>query len=240
MAAELTLKVTMRSGKKAKALRQQGIIPAVVYGHGTENLSLAVEEKIFSRIYNQAGASTLINLQIDERTPIKVLIQDVQRDPLSSGFLHIDFYQVKMHEKIEAEVNLVFQGEAAAIRELGGVLVKNLDHLKVKCLPQDLVHEISVDISLLKTFTDKIRVSDLKIPANIQILDKPEEIVALVEEPRSEEELKALEEKPVEDVEAVKTVEKPKAEVAEGAEEAKAETKPEVKKEEKASKEKKK
>jgi len=206
--SNLTLKVQKREllGKKVKSLREKNLIPAVIYGRGIKNQNLAVEYLPFFKVYQEGGESSLIDLIIDDGRPVKTLIQDVQTDPLTGRFIHVDFREVKMTEKITAEVLLKFVGETKAVKELGGVLVKSLDRIKVKCLPQDLVHEIEVDISPLNTFEDVIYVKDLKIPAGLEVLENPAEPVVNVIPPRSEEELKALEEKVEEKVEEVKVV----------------------------------
>lgn len=202
------LKVQKREllGRKVQGLREKNLIPAVVYGHGAKNQNVAVEYVPFEKLYREAGESSLVDLVVDQEKPVKILIQEVQADPLTGKFIHIDFRQVKMTEKITTEILLKFVGEAKAVKELGGVLVKTVDKIKVKCLPQDLVHEIEVDLSSLNTFEDIIYVKDLKIPAGLEVLGNPNEPVVNVIPPRSEEELKALEEKVEEKVEEVKVV----------------------------------
>lgn len=199
-------------GKKVVILRKAGLIPAILYGHGVKNLDLAVGYQAFETVYRQTGSSSLIDLQIKGHKPVKTLIQAIQHDPVTGRYLHVDFHQVKMTEKIHAEVNLTFVGESKAVKELGGILVKNVTTLKVECLPEDLVHEIDVDISVLQAFDDIIRVKDLRVPTGIAIKEKDDEVVANVQPPRSEEELKSLEEKPEEKVEEVEKVERKKKE----------------------------
>jgi len=210
----LKTKTRKLQNKKVKILREKGLIPAVVYGHGFSSQNLEVEYLAFQKIYELTGGSELVDLQIDEREPIKVLIYDVQTDPLKDRFIHIDFYKVKMTEKIAAEIELEFVGTSSAQKELGGVLVKNLDKIEVKCLPQDLVHKIEVDISSLKTFDETVCVKDLKVPYQIEVLNKEDEVVARVMPPRTEKELEELEEKPEEKVEEIEKVEEKEKEVA--------------------------
>jgi large subunit ribosomal protein L25 len=219
--SNLTLKAQTRAviGKKVQGLREKKLIPAVTYGHGVKNQNLSLEYLPFEKVYKEGGESTLIDLIIDDQKPLKVLVQEVQRDPLTDAIVHVDLRQVKMTEKITIEVLLKFIGEPKAVKELGGVLVKSLDKIKVRCLPQDMAHEIEVDISSLNTFDDIIYVKDLNIPAGLELLENANEPVINVMPPRSEEELKALEEKVEEKVGEVKTVaeEKKKVEEAEAA-----------------------
>ena len=206
---EIILKVKTRkeSGKENKKLRREEKIPAVVYGHGFKNINVFVDKKNFEGLYEKTGESSLIDLIVDEGKPIKCLIQDIQTHPTTDEFIHIDFHTVKMTEKITTEVVINFMGEAPAIKEMGGVLIRALDKIEVECLPGDLVHEIEVDLSLLKTFDDIIYIKDLKIPEKIKVLEKDDEVVAKAQPPRTEEELKALEEdieEKVNEVEGVK------------------------------------
>ncbi len=207
---ELTLRVQVRSalGKSTKTLRHSGSVPAVLYGHGLASRPLVVGVHDMQRVYRAAGESTLVDLVVDEQPPVKVIIQDVQRHPVSGQLLHVDFHQVRMTEKIHTDIPLVFTGEALAVKELGGVLVKNLDHLKVEALPGDLVHEILIDVSPLKTFEDVIHIRNLELPKGIAVLDSPDEVICLVTPPRSEKELEELETKVEEKVEEVEGVKK--------------------------------
>lgn len=215
----LTLTAERRTtlGKKTVALRRTEKLPAVMYGHGKPSVPLTVSQREFERVFAQAGESSLIDLKIGADAPVKVLVQDVQYHPVSDRILHADFHQVDMSERIETEIALKFTGKSAAVHELGGTLVTNLEGIKVECLPSDLVHEIVVDLSVLNTFEDQIRISDLQLPAGIVSLDKSDTVIAVVTPPRTEEELKALDSEVVESVESVESVEpKPEAEPAEG------------------------
>ncbi len=188
------------TGKGVAALRDSGVIPAVVYGRDCQPINISLAYNTFERAYRSAGETSLVDLVIDNGQPIKTLIHEVQHDPVKGRFLHVDFYQVRMTEKLTTNVPLIFVGEAKAVKELGGTLVKSLDEVEVRCLPGDLVHEIEVDLTPLATFEDHITVSDLKLPKGLEVLDEADVIVASVSAPMTEEQLKALEEKPVEDV----------------------------------------
>lgn len=206
-ALTLTAHARTETGKQNKIVRRKGELPAVLYGHGVAAQSLALSANEFSKVYRKAGESTLVDLAIDGGTPTKVIINDIQRHPLTNAVIHVDLHQVKMTEKLRAEIVLAFAGEPAAVKELGGVLVKNLDHVKVETLPADLVPEILVDVSSLKTFDDVIHVKDLVLPKGIEVLDKADEVVALVTPPRSEAELAELEKATVDEKTAVENIE---------------------------------
>lgn len=212
-------------GKVSDRLRRQDKIPAVVYGHGIKNVSLTLDGLSLQKVFRQAGSSSLVDLVIDGKSPVKVLIQDVQLHPTTVRPIHADFYQVRMTEKIEVEVELHLVGESPAVKEQGGILVRSLDKLKVSCLPADLVPAIDVDISKLATFEDRLHVSDLVVPPGLTILDKGDEVVVSVTPPRSEEELAELEAAPAAaDVSEVEVVKKEKGDEEEPAEEEKTTT----------------
>lgn len=210
----ITLNAAPRTvaGKANKKLRLANTVPAVVYGHGVSSQSVAVEAVAFQKAYRQAGSSSLVDLVIGTGAPMKVLIHAVQQHPTKTIPIHIDFYQVKMTEKLTTDIDLRFVGESAAVKELGGIFIRTLDTVKVECLPGDLVPAIDVNIATLKSFDDRIHVRDIVSPKGITILDSADEVVASVTPPRSEEELASLSTKVEEDVAAVEKVEVKKTE----------------------------
>lgn len=203
----LSLPAKIRTKEQdVKTLRKQGFIPAVLYGPETQHLLLNIDKKTFEKIYEKARESALLQLQVEGQKPITVLIKEIQKDPISYEFLHIDFYQPKLEEKIEVKVPLTFVGEAPAVKDLGGTLVRQIQELIIKALPQNLPKEIVVDITSLKTFEDAILIKDLKLPTDVEIMHHyPEDLVAKVAEPeRVEEELEKPIEEKVEEAEVVK------------------------------------
>lgn len=215
---ELDAKIRQATGRQNKQLRKQDLIPAILYGHKVENLFLAINAADFDKIYKQAGESTLIKLKIEGNKERIVLIYDTATDPVSEKTIHIDFYQVKMDETLKTEVPLVFVGESPLIRNEGGVLVKSIQRLEIEALPQDLIHNIEVDTSALKAFDDSIRIKDLKIPERVKISANPEEMVAAVMPPRTQQEIEGLKEKPTtEGIEEIKVAGEEKKEKEEAA-----------------------
>lgn len=205
MSSPIQLSAEIRTEKSAST-RKSGRVPAVLYGKNVPSRSLSVPFLEFSRAYRAAGENTLIELSLPTGKPLNTLIYEVQRDPLSGAFLHIDFYQVRMDEKVEASVPIVFTGDSPAVRGLGGVLIKALDEVEVSCLPGNIPHEFSVDISILATFDDQIRVSDISVPEGVQMVSDAETTVALVERPRSDAEMAELDTKVEADVTKVEGV----------------------------------
>ncbi|MFA6106781.1 MAG: 50S ribosomal protein L25 [Patescibacteria group bacterium] len=198
---------------KAQAIRKAGYLPAVLYGGGQTTRTLKVLKNEFEKVYAQAGENTLLELAIDSEKPVKVLIYDVQKDPVKDLLSHVDFFQVDMKKKVVTEIPLAFIGESKAVKEQGGSLIKNLDSIEIECLPDDLVHEIRVDISRMENLDDSLKVSDIDLPKGIKALADGEIIIASVVPPKLEEEPVA----PV-SVEDVEVVTKGKEEKAEGEE----------------------
>lgn len=197
-------------------MREKGILPAVLYGPKIESQPLEIDLKEFEKVYEEAGETSLISLTLGKENFL-VLIHAIEIDPLSQKAIHVDFYQPRLDEEIEAMIPLVFEGEAAAVRDFGGTLVKNIHEIEVKALPQNLPHEIKVNIDKLKTFQDNILIKDLSLPQEVKVLKEADEVVVFVASPEKiEEELaKPIEEK----VEGVEKVEEKKEEEKEGEEE---------------------
>jgi len=201
---ELKVKIREKFGRKTKELRKKGVIPAVLYGAEIENIPLSVEEKEFNRVFREAGESSLVKLKIEgkklKNPEPEVLIHEIQRDPLTGRIIHIDFYHPSLRKEVEAEIPLVFEGVPKACKDLGGTLVKEIQTIEVRGLARNLPREIKVNTEKLKTFEDRILVSDLQVPEGVKILREPEEIVALVTPPQEEEEEREAieEEKPIE------------------------------------------
>ena len=213
--AEFTLPVQERAqaAKDLYASRKQGLIPAVMYGHDVLPQMFWVQYLGFSKLYDQAGESSIIEITPPKGKAVSVIINDVQLDPLSNRFTHIDFFQVRMDEKLEAHIPLEFVGEAPAVREMGGILVKPVEEILVSCLPKDLPHSFVVDVSVLRTFENHIQIKDMKIPAGVVVLTEMDTTIALVEAPRTEAEMAALDEKVEADVTKVEGVVKETAPV---------------------------
>ncbi len=212
----LTAKLRQQMGKKTGEMRWNGFIPAVVYGPGVKNANISVEEKEFIKVFRKAGESSLVELKIEdpstgsgqENRP--VLINEIQKDPVTDKIIHIDFFQASLKEEVTVAVPLVFEGTAPAEKDLGGTLNKNMLEIEVKALPQNLPHEIIVNVDGLKTFEDQILVKDLKIPANVEVVKGADEIVAAVLPPQKVEEELAV---PIEDkIDEIEKVEKEKKE----------------------------
>ena len=183
---------------------------------------------VLEKVYSEGGESSLINLQVEgEKEVREVLIKDMVFDPVIDRAYHVDFYQIKRGEKLDIEPTIEFIGISPAVKALGGILVKNMDSVEIRCLPRDMVSVIKVDLAQLETFEDKILVKDLPLPEGVELLTDPQESVAMVQEPAEEEIDESV--GPAVPAEEGAEGEKP----AEGGEEKKEEAPAEEKKEEK-------
>lgn len=214
----LTLEVSKREAALTRERGPLSKIPAIMYGHGFDSRSISVQRNVFNKLFSVAGSSRLVDVAVDGEAPVKALIKEVQRHPLTMEPIHVDFHQVRMDEKMTVEVPIKFTGESEAVKALGGTLVKSLDEVEVTCLPADLPSFIEVDISKLVSFDERISVSDLVVAPGVVIHEDPRTMIANVVAPMTEEEFAKLEASQVGDVTVVKT----EAELKKAEDEAKA------------------
>jgi large subunit ribosomal protein L25 len=209
----LELKAKKREilGKKVKTLRKEGFLPAVVYGERVVSQAIVVSQIDFDRIYRETGESTLLKLNVDE-TEHTVLIYRIQSDPLKKDPMHADFYAVRMDKEIRTHVPLKIIGESPAVKNDGGMLITVMHELEIEALPQNLPHEIVIDISNLVAFGNRVHVKELSVPQGVEIMASPDDTVVVIEAPRTDEELAELAEAQEGEPAEVKTEQEVKAE----------------------------
>ena len=183
---KLQARLRNRVGKKGRAFLDFKNIPAVIYGPKSKNRNLEIGRAEFNRALEISGQSSLVDVYIGEENPVKAIINDVARDPLSGNVIHADFYELDMNKKLKIDVELNFIGESPAVKEKGAELIKNLDRIEVECLPKDLVPEIDVDISSLQEIGDHIFTKDIILPTGLEFVTQPGLAVASVEEIKEE------------------------------------------------------
>lgn len=170
----------------ARETRVGGRVPAVVYGHGTDSFTVSVDQSDILRTYRTAGQSSLVNLDVDGKN-VKVLIQEISLHPVTRTIQHVDFYAVNLKETTNVNVPIDFVGESPAIKDLGGVLMKENDEIEIRCLPTDIPHELTVDISTLENVGDSILVSDLHLdPEKFRVFLEPDTVLCSIAAPRIE------------------------------------------------------
>ncbi len=180
--ATLSAKARTNTGKgAARALRRDGQIPAVIYGHAREPQALTLDAREFGRLLDHVTASTVIELALDGAAT-KTLIREIQRHPFKRSVLHVDFQELVAGEKITVEVPLIFRGAAPGVRE-GGILDQVMHSISIEADPTTIPDHIDVDVSGL-TLGKTIHVGDLTLPAGATLLDEADATVAMVSVPK--------------------------------------------------------
>jgi large subunit ribosomal protein L25 len=190
----------------------------VVYGHNTEPTPILLDKLEFQKVFTKSGRTQLVDLALDGRTE-KVLVREIQTHPRFIGPIHVDLYQVNLEEKIEVEVPIRLVGESAAVKRGDADVLQPMHAIRVECLPSDIPEAFEVDLTPLEEVESELRVSDLRVPKGVTVLDEPEELVVKIVHKR---EMKVEEEVPA--AEAAVPAEGEAAAEGEGAAEAEAQT----------------
>jgi len=184
---ELRSEARTTFGKKVKHLRAENLIPAVVYGPDMDSQAIQIDERGLFKVMQEAGSTALIDLFVgDAKKPRLVLAREIQRDTLTGRTMHVDFYEVRLTEKVNTMPRLEFVGNSPAAQAGLGVLIHGMTSVEVECLPTELISSITVDVSALKTLDDVITVADLPVPDSVTVLADPSEMVASVVPTRME------------------------------------------------------
>lgn len=190
--AEIKLKVDKRklTGRKVKALRKEGILPANIFGKKVDSMSVELPLADFDKIFEEAGETSVVTVSVEgEKESRPVLISNIQRDPVTGRAIHADFYQIDLKEKVTANVPVEFVGESPAEKQGLGTVVQYINELEVEALPGDLPESFEVDVTTLDEVDKSITVGDLKVDkSKVEVKAEAEEIVAKVEEQEEEEE----------------------------------------------------
>ncbi len=194
---------------KVDRLRQQGLLPAVVFGKETGSIPITLDKTEFLKVYEEAGESSLVDVQIGKQKPIKVLITETDIDPVTDETLHANLHAVTLTEKATATIPIEIVGESPIVKSGEGMLLTLLDEIEVEALPQDLPSEINVDVSNLIEIDQRIAIKDLPVDrSKVEIKQDPEDLVVKVEHAEMEEEEEVKEEVPVEEAVEVTTEKK--------------------------------
>ncbi len=187
-------------GKKVKKLREFGQIPAELFGAHTENKHLTLNAKDFLKIYKNAGTHGIVELIIDEKSPINALITDVTEGPYSKIPLSVGFHAIELNEKIHAFVPVLFEGESPMAKN-GFPILKLVDELEIEALPKNVPESIKVSLDLLTEESSKIHIKELSVSKNVKILHADPEQVVVTVGGKTKEEPQKIAEQPKEGVE---------------------------------------
>jgi large subunit ribosomal protein L25 len=179
-------------GKQVNALRREGKLPAVIYGHNFEPTPIVLDLKETTKALSGLTSSSLVTLILDGKEHAS-LVRDRQRDYIHNRLIHVDFQVVSLNEKIRAKVSVEITGTSPAVKDFNGVVLTGLDEVEVECLPQYLPERLIVDISPLKKIGDGIYVRDISFNENVEILEDSNEMIVMVTASTEEEEVVAVE-----------------------------------------------
>ncbi|MDA8273257.1 MAG: 50S ribosomal protein L25 [Deltaproteobacteria bacterium] len=184
----INLNVDTRNEKdNVKSLRNQGLIPAVIYGRNLDSLRILLNYKDFIKTFANHSISSFINMasKEDKVNGKTVVIKEIQKDPVTDNIIHIDFHEVSMDEKIEIEAAIHFIGKPEGVK-LGGILEPLMRHIAIKGYPKDIIDTINIDVASLQ-IGDIIHVKDLKLEGGIEIMVDEDAPIVTVAEPAVEE-----------------------------------------------------
>jgi large subunit ribosomal protein L25 len=212
MAQQASLQVASRTatGKgAARSLRREGKVPGVIYGHGREAEPVAIDTSVLNKmLVGISAGTTILDVAVDGRAPVKALIREIQRDSLRPGeIIHLDLYEVRSDEEITLEVPVHLVGIPDGVRNFGGVLDHVLRELEIEVLPSDIPEHVELDVTAL-TIGHTLFVRDIQIP-KARILNDPDTPICTVVAPRTEEAPAVVEEVATTEPELIR---KPKAE----------------------------
>ena len=195
--ANLAAKARDNSGKGvSRKLRGEGRVPAVVYGHGRDPLSLSINTRELERLLDHIAAeSTVIDLDIEGK-PSRTLIREIQRHPFKRQILHVDFQELVAGEKISVSVPIVLVGVPDGVRMDGGILDISMRELEIEVDPSNIPNHVEIDVTKL-TIGSSVHVRDIPLPEGVEVLDDEDASVCVVSAPRA-----AVEETPAVEGEA--------------------------------------
>lgn len=174
------------TGKQVRALRREGRLPAIIYGHHIDPLTITMDFHSVSQIMPFVSSSQLVKVVVKGGETFTALVGEKQRNPVTGALIHVDFRAVSLTEKLKAMVAIELVGDAPAVKNYSGVLVAGQSEIEVECLPSDLPERIKVDLGVLNEIGDAIHVRDLKLSEAVLVLTDPNEMVVLVTPPTVE------------------------------------------------------
>jgi len=159
-------------------LKRSGIVPGTIYGKGIDNQAISISLKQLTRTFQVHGSRGLFSLEIDGDSGLMVVVREVQRNPITGHIIHVDFWKVRLDEKITSTVGVSIIGEEEIMKK-GGILQSGAKEIEISCLPQDIPETLVYDIAALE-IGEKVTVADLQVPAAVEILTDMETMVATV------------------------------------------------------------
>jgi large subunit ribosomal protein L25 len=176
----VVLKATRRdvTGKQVKALRRQGRLPAVLYGHKVQPVAISLDAHEVAMALTGLSQSAIVTVDLDGEQHA-TLVRERQKDYIRNAFIHIDFLVVSLTEKIRAMVRIEVHGNSPAVKDFNAILINNISQVEVEALPRELPERLTVDVAKLVNIGDAIHVRDLVVSDKVQVLADPDEIIVV-------------------------------------------------------------
>ena len=184
-----TYPVTRReiSGKKVRKMRRDGVIPANIYGRGIESVAVQIPFAEARIMLNEHGRNTLIAVQVSgEAEPRSVVVRDLDREPVSGAIQHIDFFEVELDRKLQADIPVRLIGEAPATQTWDGILVHDVDAVTIEALPGDLPDHFEISVEGMEELDDQLTAGDLELPSGVELVVDASTVIARIARPRLE------------------------------------------------------
>ena len=182
------INATLRTvkGKKVGAMRREGKLPAVIYGHHFDATPITLDLKETSRVLHGLTASSLVYINLNGKESA-ALVREKQRDYLRNTLKHVDFQVVSLTEKIRAKVAITLEGVSPAVKDFNGIIITEMDSVEVEALPQDLPEKITLDLSNLKKIGDHFTVKDIALSDKVHVHASPDDVIVIVTLTKDEE-----------------------------------------------------
>ena len=176
----LTLEIREEQGKKAVRLRNEGIVPGVMYGQGFHPVMVKAPYGLIDKVVREAGKHTPVHVTLDGKKRI-ALIKDIDREPVKARLRHVSFHAVKANEVVHAEVPIRLTGEGESAAEKAGLIVlQAIETVEIKAIPANLPEALEVSIADLATDEDKITLADITLPEGVQYTDLEQDLTLVV------------------------------------------------------------
>jgi large subunit ribosomal protein L25 len=166
-------------GKKVGALRRQGLIPGVMYGHNTEPFAIVMNAREVTRAMMGLTSSSIITVKVDGESH-QALVREKQKNYIRNEVIHIDFQILSLKEKIRSKIEIQLVGVAPAVKNFDGIVLQDRDSIEVEALPTDLPERIMVDLSVMENIGDVIRVGDLDISEDVTVFDDENDVIVSI------------------------------------------------------------
>ncbi len=170
---------------RIKDIRKKGFIPAIIYARGSEAIAIQVEYQAFRKAFRVSGTCTVLDIEFEGKK-IPTLVHNMQWHPVSGEYQHIDFYELQEETPVKTTIEVLIEGLCPAVKTKAAILSTPVTQIDIQCLPRDLFHNVTINVSELKDYHQTVKVSDLPLAQDkkVQILTSGEVILVAVNTPK--------------------------------------------------------